>query len=123
MKRIILVDDISSISESIFSFKYKGKIIKKDPFVLKSKQELNGIRTYHLDSNDLQKISQINTKLKPYDWMEDLNKRDFIHYMKVQFYDLIIKGEMIGLLSYLYGKRLSEYEIKWPEHIPPRFKI
>jgi hypothetical protein len=53
MKTVILVDDISSISESIFSFKQKRKIIKKVPFKLKSKQELNGASSYHFDSVEL----------------------------------------------------------------------
>jgi hypothetical protein len=89
MKKIF-VDDISSISESIFSFKYKGRIIKTEPLNLKFKLEENRGSSYHFNHDDLKKLSTINNKLKPFDSNEDLSKREYIYHMKQHFIILLI---------------------------------
>lgn len=118
MKEIVLVDDISSISGNIFSFKYKDKVIRKTPFKLKQKPELNNSSTYHLDKADLIKLSELDPKLKPFNEKETLTKNEYIFLMKCKFYYLIKIGEMINLLSHLYDENLDDYEIKWSGEIP-----
>ncbi|MFX3625134.1 MAG: hypothetical protein ACE3JP_14205 [Ectobacillus sp.] len=122
--KIILVDDISSISESIFSFKYKKSVIKEDPFVCKQKPEKNGTSTYHLDEIDLRKINVMFPEIFPYSdrvaykEYKDLSKNQYINLMKPRLYQLIVRGQLVDVLTMLTGRNMEGVAIRWDESKP-----
>jgi hypothetical protein len=123
VKKLIYVDDISSIGENYFSFLYRKKIITDDPFQCKKKVQVRSFSHYHFDREDLEVMSQLEPKLTPFDGKEGLSKKEFIYHMKMTVYHLIQSGKMNELLSYLYGEHVKDIEIKWAGETPPIFKI
>jgi hypothetical protein len=120
---VIIVDDISSISESIFSLKNKGKVIR-EPLLCKSRKEKNAEVHYHLGPNDLERANELFPEIFPYHMCvayneyRRLSKNQYIDLMKYRLYEIIKSGKMAGLLNYLGIIKDSEIEIKWHENKP-----
>lgn len=122
MKQTIFIDDISSIAENIFSFKYKRGLIKKYPFNCKKKPEQSTASSYHFDSEELKIINELYKRMGIYDVKGEMSKKEYILFMKEQFYHIIQRGEMVALLSRIYGVTFEDVEFKWAGSNPPKFK-
>jgi hypothetical protein len=121
--KTILVQDISSISESIFSFKNKNGVIKEEPFRCKQKQEKNAFSNYHFDKDDLIEINKYYKTIYPYNPSSKVTKSQYIDNMKQQFYLLIKDNQMPTLLSKIYKIPVEDLEVKWDPKKEPKFKI
>jgi hypothetical protein len=121
--KTIWVQDISSISESIFSFKSKNGVIKEEPFRCKQKQEKNAVSSYHFDKDDLVEINKYYNTIYPYNPSSKITKSQYIDNMKQQFYLLIKENQMPTLLSRLYKISVEDIEVKWDPKKEPKFKI
>jgi len=128
--KAILVDDISSIGESYFSFKYKGKVIVENPFICKSKPEYGIDSSYHFNEEDLTKIErELDEGIYPhpifkysahvgYKEYKHLTKEQYIALMKYRFYQVTKLGKVPELLSVAGGKRIEDVIIQWDESQP-----
>ena len=120
----ILVDEISSIGESYFSFKLKGAIVREG--ILKELCRLkDGKDTYHFNERDLEKMSDCCVDIFPWKWgngypqYSRLKRNDYIELMKYTFYWYIEKGEMAKISSCL-TKGERNFQITWGGEEPKR---
>ncbi|MRH41187.1 hypothetical protein GH741_00685 [Aquibacillus halophilus] len=124
MKELILIDDISSISESVFSFKYKGNVLKKEPFTYKKKREKDGESPYHLDAADLAKVTKYfpqifpYSKDRPYGKLKYLTKNQYIDLIKYEFYQLALDGKLTNLLECAHDQTYTKFDINWEKNKP-----
>jgi hypothetical protein len=109
---IVYVDEISSITESIFSFKFKGKVIG-GPFACKEKPEKNGTSRYHFDKEDLIIIHKHFPEVYEFNSNLGIGRKVYSADMKDVFERMIKNGHFVQLLSNLYGTNLENTEIRW----------
>jgi hypothetical protein len=111
--KTIYIDSISSISESTFSFKYKTSIVENFPFKCKQKEQKNGSSSYHFDKDDLNILQKQYPEICEYNRAKWSKKNDYIEYIREVFTNIISKGEMVQVLSTLYGRNINDVEIRW----------
>ena len=113
----IIVDEISSIGESYFSMKLKGKIIK-DGALSRFCRLKGGKDTYHISENDLRKMNDYSKDFFPYKWANGyqhyrhLTKNQYIDLMKYTIYWYIEKGELGRLLTSI-SENEFDIDITW----------
>ena len=112
-KQVVLIDDVSSISESFFSLKYKSKIIDVPPFTCKVKGNPVLDSRYHFDADDLEKIGELESTVFPFSSQNHLSKNAYIDYMKEQLTILIKDGKFLPLLEHAYNRSFKLYEFRW----------
>lgn len=112
-KQVVLIDDISSISESYFSLKYNKQIIECPPFICKVKVNPEQDSRYHFDADDLKKMGELESTIFPFSSQNHLSKNEYINYMKEQLTILIIDGKFLPLLEHAYNRSFKLYELRW----------
>lgn len=118
--RVKYVDDISSITISVFSFKSKGQIIKQ-LFPLKHRSKEFHEVPYHLDENDLMRINEHFTDIFPYSMRgnykgyEDLTRNEYTELMKYILYEKIRAGAFNNIVSLLGG---TDFRVEWDKSAP-----
>lgn len=120
---VIIVDEISSIANSFFSLKNKGKVIR-EPLLCKIRKEKNADVHYHFDANDLKRANEMFPEIFPYymciaykEYMR-LSKNQYIDLIKYRLYEIIKSGKMADLLNHLEIIKDNEIKIKWDENKP-----
>ena len=112
-KEVVLIDDISSISESFFSLKYKKQIIDVPPLTCKVKVNPEQDSRYHFDADDLKKMGKLESTVFPFSGQNHLSKNEYINYLKEQLTILIIDGKFLPLLEHAYNRSFKLYEFRW----------
>jgi hypothetical protein len=120
----VYISGISSIAKSIFSFKHKGKLIELPPFILKKRTaEFHEVQ-YHLDENDLLKINKVYADIFPFSTCnsfkeyKNLTKNSYIDLMKYRFYQHILSGEIVNIMSLVNDSPLNA-NILWDNNTLP----
>lgn len=120
----VYISSISSIAESIFSFKYKGKLVELPPFFLKKRTaEFHEVQ-YHLDEKDLLKINEAYTDIFPfsacnsYEEYRNITKNSYIDLMKYRLFQYILSGELVNIMSLVNGSHLN-VNILWDNNTLP----
>ena len=128
--KTILIDAISSISESYFSYKYRGEVIKEEPFQCKLKEESGPNSTYHFNEEDLSNIErELDETIFPYaifpysvhdgyPEFRHLTREKYIDLIKYRLYQIAKLGKVNDVLSLLYGEQIRNVMIKWDETKP-----
>ena len=118
--KAILVDDISSITISFFSFKYQEKIIDQ-LFPLKHRSKEFHKVPYHLDENDLMRINEHFTDIFPYSMRgnykdyESITRNKYTELMKYRLCEKIKSGAFNNIVSLLEG---TEFRVEWDKSAP-----
>lgn len=117
--RVKYVDDISSITISVFSFKHKKRIIE-ELFPSKNRSKEFHEVPYHLDEKDLMKISEHFTDIFPYSMRgnykyESLTRNKYTALMKSILYEKIKSGEFNNIVSLLRG---TDFRVEWDKAAP-----
>lgn len=118
--RVKYVDDISSITISVFSFKHKKRIIE-ELFPSKNRSKEFHEVPYHLDEKDLMKISELFTDIFPYSMRgnykdyEDLTRNEYTELMKYILCEKIRAGTFNNIVSLLRG---TEFRVEWDKSAP-----
>lgn len=118
--KVKYVDDISSITINVFSFKYKKRIIEE---LLPSKNRSKEFHEvpYHLDEKDLVKLNEHFTDIFPYSMRgnyknyEDLTRNEYTKLMKYTLCEKIREGTFNNIVSLLEG---TEFRVEWDKSAP-----
>lgn len=118
--KVIKVDDISSITNSIFSFKHKERIIEA-LFPSKNRSKEFHEVPYHLDEKDLMKISEHFSDIFPYSMRgnykeyEDITRNEYTELMKYILCEKIRAGTFNNIVSLLGG---TDFRVEWDKSAP-----
>ena len=118
--KVKYVDDISSITINVFSFKHKKRIIE-ELFPSKNRSKEFHEVPYHLDENDLMRINEHFTDIFPYSMRgnykdyESITRNKYTELMKYRLCEKIKSGAFNNIVSLLEG---TEFRVEWDKSAP-----
>jgi hypothetical protein len=118
MQDVLLIDEITSISNGYFGFKYKGAFLSKSPFIVNKRNTSQETSAYHFGWQELKMIHKAFPNIYPKsysskEWNASLTPQSYMEVMRYRFFLHIRNGSMVQIMAYLTGDSTPDYEITW----------